>query len=77
MKIKTVTRKLLTAGVTLTLGLLIVSAVTYFGAAASPDYFAAINLSSRLLDYVRPCAVIVCAGSLAAEYMLRTKEAQK
>ncbi len=73
MKIQTATRKLLTAGITMTLGLLIASAITYFCAESSQDYFAALNVSNRLLEYVRTCGVAACAGALAAEYMLRQK----
>ena len=77
MKIQTATGKLLTFGITLTIGLLIASAVTYFCAEGSRDYFAALSLSSRLLDYVRPTAVAASAAALAAEYMLRSKQTEK
>lgn len=68
------TRRLLIAGGILIISLLTASTVTYIGAGTLFEYCTAMTLSGTLLGYVRTAAVLLCAGALAAEYTVRSKQ---
>lgn len=68
------TKRLLIAGGILVISLLTASTVTYIGAGTLFEYYAAMALSGTLLGYVRTAAVLLCAGALASEYTLRSRQ---
>lgn len=54
--------------------MLAASTVLYIGAGNLFDYYAAVDISEKLLAGVRPVVVGVCLGSLALEHYSKSKE---
>lgn len=48
--------------------MLAASTVLYIGAGDLFDYYIAVDISEKLLAWVRPACVAVCSGSVALEY---------
>ncbi|MBQ6266876.1 MAG: hypothetical protein IJK64_03810 [Clostridia bacterium] len=75
LQARPLSRRLLLAGTALCLLLAAVSAVLYFCAGRTADYFASIALSETLLTAVRPLAVLTAAAAVYAEYRARSGDA--
>lgn len=54
--------------------MLAASTVLYIGAGDLFDYYTAVDISEKLLAWVRPVAVAVCLSSVALEYFSKNKE---
>lgn len=67
-------KRVLTAGYSVIILLLAVSAFLYVGAGRFFDYYSVIGISDGLLSSVRPISVFVCLGSVGAEYIAKQKE---
>lgn len=67
-------RRVLTAGYTVIILIVAVSAFLYVGAGRFFDYYSVIGISDGLLNSVRPLSVFVCLGSVGAEYIAKQKE---
>lgn len=74
LKIHRKSKLLLIAGTAAVVTVLLASALLYFGAGRSFDYFIATDISEKLLAGVRPLSVAVCIGSLGTEYFLIRKD---
>lgn len=48
--------------------MLAASTILYIGAGDCFDYYAAVDISEKLLAWVRPACIAVCSCSLALEY---------
>ena len=54
--------------------MLVASTVFYIGAGRMFDYYSAIDISEKLLEWVRPVSVGVFAVSTGTEYYLKRKK---
>lgn len=54
--------------------MLAVSTILYIGAGDLFDYYSAVEISEKLLGFVRPVCITVSIGSVALEYYIRQKD---
>ena len=55
-------------------GMLAASTVLYIGAGSRFDYYIAVDISEKLLAWVRPACIAACSCSLALEFFSKRKE---
>lgn len=73
IKIHRNSKRFLVIGTAAVTAMLIASTVLYLGAGRMFDYYAATDISEKLLAGVRPLSVTVCIGSLGTEYLFRKR----